>query len=210
MADRRITSNSRCAIETRADGGKTLVGYGAVFYRANDPGTEYQLWSDLYERVSRSAFDAALKRKDDARGLFNHDPNAILGRTTSGTMRLSVDDVGLRYEIDLPNTQQAQAVAEAVARGDVSGSSFSFRVEKQTFEKDAKRNAEIRTIEQVELFDVGPVTFPAYAATTSAMRSDGDGAEARQARDEWRRQADAEAVRVRLRVLSLDTFGQVP
>lgn len=210
MADRRITQQGRCAIETRADGSKMLTGYGAVFYRADEPGTEYQLWSDLYERVSRSAFDVALKRKDDARGLFNHDANHILGRTASGTMRLSVDDVGLRYEIDLPNTPQAQAVAEAVARGDVSGSSFSFRVEKQTFERDAKRNAEIRTIEQVELFDVGPVTFPAYQATTSAMRADGDGDDARQARDDWRRTQEAEAVAVRARVIMLDTFGQVP
>lgn len=203
MADRRITNNAHCKIETRADGGKTLVGYGAVFFRADDPGTEYRLGSDLYERVSRTAFDRAIKEKADVRGLYNHNPNVILGRTAAGTMRLSVDDTGLRYEIDLPDTTQARDVAALIERGDVTGSSFSFRTIKQSFSRDSSRRADVRQLEDLEVLDVGPVTFPAYEATTAAMRAEGDGAEAVTDRDAWARQREAESVAVRLRAIDI-------
>ena len=99
--ERRMTTGQPLKIETRSDKGKMITGYAAVFYRAANPGTQYQLMSDMYERIDRSAFNRALSEKDDARALFNHDPNFLLGRASAGTLRMIVDDIGLRYEIDL-------------------------------------------------------------------------------------------------------------
>ena len=108
-------------------------------------------------------------REDDVRGLFNHDPNQILGRTKPGTMRLEVDERGLRYEIDPADTTPGRDVKEHLKRGDVDGSSFSFVVtDERTIKEDGKR---IREIRGVKLFDVGPVTFPAYPATSAQVRS---------------------------------------
>lgn len=182
--ERRITNGGQaCRLETRSDGGKTAIGYGAVFYREGDSGTEYPLGKGVAERVDARAFDAAIQRGDDVRALFNHEPDHLLGRVGSGTLRLAVDDSGLRYEIDLPDTQAGRDVATSIERGDLSGSSFSFNVERADWTEEFGRD--IRTIKSVRLFDVGPVTFPAYAATSAALRSEGDDADAMAEREAW-------------------------
>lgn len=162
-------SHSSVTVETRDDGGKTITGYGAVFFNADDPGTEFELFAGLKERIAPGAFDRALAERDDVRGLFNHDRSAVLGRTESGTMRLTVDAKGLRYSIDVADTSLARDVVESIKRGDVSGSSFSFEVTDQEF--STVDEVDIRVIQGVRLFDTGPVTFPAYEATTAAARS---------------------------------------
>ncbi len=183
--ERRITSGGQaCRLETRADGGRTAIGYGAVFYREGEAGTEYQLGKGVVERVDPKAFDKALQRGDDVRALFNHEPDHLLGRSTSGTLRLSVDGAGLRYEIDLPDTQAGRDVATSIERGDLSGSSFSFNVERADWQEENGRD--VRVIRDVRLFDVGPVTFPAYAATSTALRSEGDDSEAIAEREAWK------------------------
>lgn len=168
-ATRHIT-NRKVGIETRADGGKIIVGYGAVFYRGDDAGTEYRIWSDMVERINPGAFTRALSEGQDVRGLFNHDSGRILGRTASGTMRLSVDAIGLKYEIDLPDTQEARDLATLIARGDITGSSFAFGANKTQWE-DREDGLSIRTLMDVDLYDVGPVTYPAYESTSAAVRS---------------------------------------
>lgn len=187
-------------LEERADGSPpVLVGYGAVFFDASNPGTEYNfagLWSDFRERIMPGAFDQAL-REDDVRGLFNHDVNQILGRTIAKTLRLSVDRVGLRYEIDPPSTEAAKTVVEAIRRGDVNGSSFSFTVDEENWRtiNDAEdRPIQIRELNRVRLYDVGPVTFPAYQATSAGVRSAGDLDEAKASFEAWQQsQKQAEA-----------------
>ncbi len=180
---------------TRADGKPVLTGYAAVFYRADDPGTQYTLWQDAVERIMPTAFDAALREGDDVRGLFNHDVSLILGRKAAGTCRLFVDEVGLRYEIDPPDSPTGKNVLEAVARGDVTGSSFSFLVYSGkrgrvvwVDEKQADgRLLSIREIHDLELLDVGPVTFPAYTSTTAGSRSiDADAEQLRRELSEYR------------------------
>jgi len=150
-------------IENRAGGeGHTLSGYAAVFNRSSvDLG-----W--FTEEIAPGAFTEALQQ-DDVRALVDHDSSRILGRTKSGTLRLSEDDVGLRMEVDLPDTTAGRDINESVKRGDVSGASFGFRVKDADWEtKDGKDH---RTLRSVELFDVGPVTFPAYPDTAVAVRS---------------------------------------
>lgn len=158
-------------LEERADGAKVLIGYAAVYYNSDDPdGTQFKLFSDLIERVRPGAFDEAIEEGADVRGLFNHEVDNLLGRTASETLELSSDDKGLRYAITLGDSQVARDVAAHVARRDLTGSSFSFRVVEETF-TDVEDGPTIRELVRVELFDVGPVTFPAYSATEVGLRS---------------------------------------
>jgi len=159
-------------LEKRADGQLPLItGYGAVFYQEGRDGTEYWLWDSFVERIDRSAFNRSVK-EDDVRGLMNHDPNMLLGRTSSKTMRLSVDEVGLRYEIEPPDTQAGRDTVESIKRGDLTGSSFSFSILEERWKQDDSngRTVSIRTLMDVQTYDVGPVTFPAYEATTTGVR----------------------------------------
>lgn len=185
MIERRFNSHA-AKVEARADGGKSISGYAAVFYDPADPGTEYELWQNVFERIDPQAFARAIAEKHDCRGLFNHDANQILGRVAAGTCRLSVDARGLKYEIDCPDTQQAKDLCASIERGDVTGSSFSFIARKRTWMDDGER--EISIIGDVDLFDVGPVTFPAYESTTSTVRS----AELEQSREAWQAEKQRE------------------
>jgi HK97 family phage prohead protease len=161
-------------LEIRQDGGKTtLVGYAARFHDPTDKGTEYELWPGLSERVSPTAFDAMLGNPDsDVVGLFNHSMDHLLGRRSAGTMRLSKDARGLRYEIDLPDTASGRDVKTLAERGDLKGSSFSFR-SKPNGKRDERQQdgTTHRWLTDLEVFDVGPVTIPAYKGTTAGMRA---------------------------------------
>lgn len=162
-------------LQERSDGQSPLiVGYGAVFYRAGQEGTQYWLYDNIVERIDNRAFDRAIK-EDDIRALKNHDPNLLLGRNNAGTMRLSVDEIGLRYEITPPSTQTGKDTIEEIKRGDLTGSSFSFIIPEGGDDWSEQKTAEgakihIRTLRELQVFDVGPVTFPAYSATTTSVR----------------------------------------
>lgn len=168
-------------LQERADGAAPLItGYAAVFFREGDPSTEFEMWpADNYgprvvERIMPTAFNRAMA-EDDVRGLFNHDSAVVLGRSGAGTLRLSVDAVGLRYEIDPPDTQAARDLIQSLRRGDISGSSFAF-VPRDTSRREVAATADkpgeyIIERNDVQLFDVGPVTFPAYAGASSGVRS---------------------------------------
>jgi len=172
-------------LRDNGDGPPTITGYAAVYYRSNDSSTEYRLWPGAVERIKRGAFDGVVGTAD-VRALFNHDPNQLLGRTKAGTLKLSVDDYGLRYEVTPSDTTSYRDVVELLKRGDIDGSSFQFAARDSWEAVDGK---EIRTIEEVTtLLDVGPVTFPAYTGTTSNARS--EFAEARSARDAWAERTD--------------------
>lgn len=158
----------------------TIWGYAAVFYDPADPGTRYRIWRDLEERIMPTAFNRAL-RECDPLALFNHEKSAVLGRLSSNTLRLSVDARGLRYEITTPDTATGREVVELVRRGDVRGSSFSF-VPKVTKERKLDAPVDgvrwIVEIEDCDLYDVGPVTIPAYTGTEAGVRLAGVDGEA--------------------------------
>lgn len=198
--ERRFVENRSAGVRVskRENGVSVIEGYAAVFYRAGDPGTEFELWDDLVERIMPGAFDRALRDGDDVRGLFNHSPSEVLGRSVAKTLRLSVDQIGLRYEIDLPDTQRARDVAVSIERGDISGSSFAFGSERIVWVQEEKRM--IRQVESVRLYDVGPVTYPAYEGTSTGVRSSDVEVIRREAnafRAERSREADAVALRMR-------------
>lgn len=170
-AERRFVENkvSRVRIQQRDGAAPLLVGYAAVFYREADPGTQFELWDDLVERIMPGAFDRALREGDDARAVFNHNPSFLLGRVAARTCRLAVDEIGLRYEVDLPDTSCARDLQVSIDRGDCTGSSFAFESERTVWVEEG--DLMIRQVEAVRLYDVGPVTFPAYEATTTGLRS---------------------------------------
>lgn len=173
------------------DESPTITGTAAVFYREGDASTEYRLWDGAVERIMPGAFDAAIAT-DDVRGLFNHDPNMLLGRSAAGTLDLAISDRGLEYDIAAADTGVSRDVLEHIRRGDVTGSSFAFVVEDQTWrteERDEGGKLEIREINQVSLFDVGPVTYPAYEGTKAGTR---DTTQAREARDAFFREDENE------------------
>lgn len=177
--ERRFVSNriTGVSVEERDGDTPTITGHAAVFYDGTR-NTEFEFFG-MRERIMPEAFNNALSRPDDVRALFNHDSNHVLGRTKSGTVKLSVDDVGLRYDITPPDTQTGRDIVESIRRGDLSGSSFAFRVIGQRF--STEDSDDIREITDVELFDVGPVTFPAYESTDTGIRAIGDTSEAEQA-----------------------------
>lgn len=201
----RRTISATVGIEQRENGSPLIVGHAAVFYRSSEPGTQYKIWDDYVERVSPTAFDRAIREKDDARALFNHDSSLVLGRVSAGTLRLSVDKRGLRYEIDPPDTQVGRDVVTSIKRGDVDGSSFAFTVkEVRMVDEDG---VTLRILEDVELFDVGPVTYPAYAATSSTVRSliSEDTRAWRDLAEHRKRQE--QALRVKLRLMEIEKNG---
>ena len=150
-------------VETRADGGvRKIVGYAAVFDSPTDIGGVFR------EQIRKGAFSSAIGR-DDVRALFNHDDNLVLGRTKAGTLSLSEDTHGLRAEITPPDTAWARDLMVSIERGDVSQMSFAFQATKQ--EWDDTGDIPVRTIIEAELYDVSPVTYPAYPDTEVALRS---------------------------------------
>ncbi len=90
-----LQARSGVRLEKRADGKQMVRGYAAVFYDESSPeGTEYWLYSDIVERIAPNAFDRAVKERHDARGLFNHDMNLLLGRLSSGNLRFGSIELG--------------------------------------------------------------------------------------------------------------------
>lgn len=166
--------------DAAADALPDIVGLAAVYYNSADPaGTQYQLWDNYFERIMPGAFDRAVK-EDDVRALQNHDPRLLLGRSSAGTLSLEVTDEGLRYTITPPNTQAGRDTVTSLERGDLDGSSFAFNITAGGVEWSEERvktvdghevTIFVRNIKAVELFDVGPVTYPAYSGTSAGTRS---------------------------------------
>ena len=178
----RMLPMQRAEIRIDGDQSPRIVGYASVFYDGT-PETEYRMFDDLVERIMSGAFDKTLKSGDDIRGLFNHDPSLMLGRTAADTLELRQDQTGLWYECDPGDTTVASDVLKHIRRGDVTGSSFGFEVTDQTFRTVDK--VDIREIRGVRVFDVGPVTFPAYEGTESKVRAE-EAAEVRTMARQWK------------------------
>ena len=142
---------------------REVVGYGSVFNSLSEN------LGGFRERIDERAFDEVLE--NDVRALFNHDSNYILGRTTAGTLSLSVDEKGLRYSVNIPNTSYGNDLMVSLDRGDITQNSFGFIVEEDDWTQDEEGNT-IRTIKKVSrLLDVSLVTYPAYPEATIAERS---------------------------------------
>jgi uncharacterized protein len=195
-------------IHTRGDGKRVISGYAAVFYRENDPGTEFRLYNDVVERIAPGAFSDAIK-SGDVRALFNHDANFVLGRQPN-TLRLFEDERGLRYEIDAPASSWAADLMISLERGDIKESSFGFIPTETVYKRlEGDTVAVIRS--KVQLIDVGPVAFAAYKSTEATVRAEG-AEQVRSEVDAFLKQSapsavvSRDAVNARLRVLSISEY----
>ena len=173
--ERRVVA-SEIEVRKASEGVPMVAGYAAVF------GSEAVIGGMFRERIEPGAFRNVIAAGADVRALFNHDDNIVLGRTTNGTLRLSEDERGLRYEFDPnPNDPDAVSVLAKIQRGDVSQSSYGFRVAEggDTWTKPTRSGElPLRTISAFDLLrDVSPVTFPAFEQTSVS-------AEARSAAEE--------------------------
>ena len=163
MKQERRTLQSEFRVEQREDGKKLIRGHAAVFNSETDLG-----W--FRERIAPGAFSESIG-KDDVRALFNHDENFILGRNKAGTLTMREDEQGLYVEIDPPDTQVGRDLVTSIERGDISQMSFGFQTIKDSWETEENAAKDLRTLEKVKLWDVSPVTFPAYQETDVAVRS---------------------------------------
>lgn len=172
--ERRIVE---AGLTTRAagdgPGARMLVGYAAKFNSLSQV-----LW-DFREQIAPGAFAESLT--GDVRALWNHDTAYVLGRTTAGTLRLAEDDTGLAVEIDPPDTPLVQSFLVSVERGDVTQMSFGFVTLEDKWDLD-EQNQLVRTLLKVKLYEVSPVTFPAYTETEIGLAS---------VRSEWAEQVRA-------------------
>lgn len=163
--DTRFLEGAEVRAETGEDGQTVLRGYAAVFgVLSNDLG-------GFREIVRPRAFDRALTGAD-VRCLINHDATKVLGRTRPGTLRLSIDAKGLRFECDAPATSYAVDLATSIRRGDIDGCSFRFYVAKNGDVWQRQPDGQIvRELLEVDIDDVSIVTYPAYRATEVSVRS---------------------------------------
>lgn len=160
-------AETRCRSEVRVrrslDGKATIYGYAAVF----------NSWSvDLggfIERIMPGTFSRVISERQDVRALISHDTSLVMGRTKSGTLRLSEDERGLSFELDAPLGPVATHYIDAVERGDMDGMSFRFIARKESWNYDAEPVQ--RELLDVDIDEVSLVAYPAYTDTTAAIRS---------------------------------------
>lgn len=168
-----------------SDDGRLISGYAAVFdSRSCNMG--------FYEFIDQGAFDGVIERSD-VFATFNHSEDKVLARSNKGvgSLKLSIDNVGLRYEFEAPNTDLGNSIVEYIKRGDLLASSFAFTVAKDSWEHIGDEY--IRHIQQIErLYDVSPVWTPAYEATSVSCRSFDDFKEEERIENEKRIQEEEE------------------
>jgi HK97 family phage prohead protease len=160
-------------VEVRAleNGTWQLEGMAAVF---DSPSADLGGFTEV---LKRGAFKTVLADPNlDVRALFNHSADKVLGRTTNGTLQLEETPRGLRYTVTVPDVSYARDLRVLLERGDVTQSSFAFRMlpaGKGQEWADSEDGTLVRTITEIGgLLDVSPVTYPAYSAATAGVRSE--------------------------------------
>jgi len=149
--------------ETKEDGQEVVVGYGSIFNSRSEN------LGGFYEYISPTAISQETIAKSDVRALINHDANLVLARSTTGTLDLSIDEKGLRYEFSIPETSYGKDLAINMKNGNINQSSFAFTVGSDEWSTDNEGN-DVRTITSIDkLYDVSPVTYPAYSQADSDL-----------------------------------------
>ena len=151
------------ASPTATVAGRTLSGIAHAFGTVSKHGGHSVAFS-------AQAFSDALKTSD-VYAFFGHDPNRILGHEKANTVRLAVVPEGLSYEIDLPDTNDGRDTATLVERGDLNSMSFGIIPGKYTTSALPAGGGQLRTYQSMELFDISPVSMPAFSGTSIQLHS---------------------------------------
>lgn len=148
-----------------SDEDRKISGYAAVFEKLSE-----NLGFNVREKIKKGAFANSVSG-GDVRAFWSHDTAQVLGRTRNGSLKLFEDDHGLGFELNLPDTQLGRDAFTVIKRGDVTGMSFGFEVKADQWERGKDGAPHIRTLLDVELFEVSPTAFPAYPQTNVGVRS---------------------------------------
>lgn len=144
-----------------------IRGYAAVFDSLSEV---LGYWEQFREKVAPGAFSASIK-DNDVRAFWSHNPDFVLGRTGNKTLTLEEDSKGLSFTLKLPDTQPGRDALTLIKNRTVTGMSFGFTIRAEEWKRGDKGNLPIRTLKDVDLFEVSPVAFPAYPATGVDARS---------------------------------------
>jgi HK97 family phage prohead protease len=160
----RFFKSRELRVARAADGTRSITGYAIVF---NTLSVDFGGWA---ETVSPTAVTRTLQESPDVLCLYNHHSGKVLGRTTSGTLTLDVDNIGLHFTCVLPDTTVANDLIVSIERGDIDGCSFGFicRSDVWTAQEDGSA---LRTLMDVDLFEVTITSEPAYPETSVSLRS---------------------------------------
>lgn len=169
MKDKEIRSLETVEVRSDEESKKMIIeGYAL----------KYNTWSEDLGGFKETISPDALKETDlsDVRCLVDHIPSQIIGRTTAGTLKLTNDEIGLKYRCELPNTNYAKDLYENMRVGNINQCSFGFMLSEDGDEMrfDKKNNIYQRTLKNIsQLTDVSVVTYPAYKDTdvSPALRS---------------------------------------
>lgn len=153
------------AVELRVEGDQTptIRGYAAVFNQMSEDLGWFR------EIIRPGAFKKTINDGTDVRALFNHNPNFVIARSKSGTLKLNEDDKGLFIEATPPDATWARDLVSSIKRGDIDQMSFGFKTIKDRWGTEDGKS--LRELLEVRLFDVSPVTYPAYPQTNVSARS---------------------------------------
>lgn len=167
ITEKRELPQSTIELREGEDGQRTLTGYAVKWEMKSHSMGWFRRFK---EQFKKGAFTDSLTQ-DDQRALWSHDTSQVLGRTKNGTLRLFEDDIGLRFELDLPSTTSGNDAYETIKRGDVDGVSFGFSMVKEEWDESDPDNI-TRSITKAKLFEISPVAFPAYPDSQVSSRSE--------------------------------------
>lgn len=152
--------------------GRTISGYAIVF---DVESRVLASWDgDFVEVIERGAVDEELLANSDVKALFNHVNSMLLARSVNGngTLKLQVDEHGLRFEFEAPNTSLGNDVLELVRRGDLQGCSFAFTADEENIKYSRDGDRRLRRVRKLSgLYDVSVVVDPAYTQTSVDARA---------------------------------------
>lgn len=164
--EKRCFKIDEIRMDMGSNDGKTppkIAGYAAKFNSLSED------LGGFREKIVPGAFASSLQTQDIC-AFWSHDPAQILGRTSANTLQLTEDQYGLAFSIEMPDTQCGRDALVSIKRGDVKGMSFGFDVENDTWDRDAEGNV-IRTLLEVNLFEISPTSIPAYPSTSVSSRA---------------------------------------
>lgn len=155
------TTSTEFEIRAEEGDGMTFTGYASVFNSSSED------LGGFREFVAPGAFKRSLQARNEIKLLWNHDTSEPLASVRGGSLQLMEDNYGLKVTAKLPNTTRGRDVAELLRSKVIDSMSFGFNVIKDSW----SNNGAVRTLESVRLSEVSIVTYPAYTATTAAVRS---------------------------------------
>lgn len=162
--ERRLLRHAEIRVAADAGKAKVISGHAFVYDQVSEE-------LGYFQEVIRPGAATDTLKTADVRCLFNHNADLVLGRTKPKTLRLFDEAKGLRFECDLPETKAAADLAVSIDRGDVDQCSFGFRTLEDRWTYYDGDKPPLRELLKIELYDVSPVTFPAYPQTDVALRT---------------------------------------